>query len=254
VRRKSLKLHSVHIRLSVTRIGHVAAIVLILAIATSVAVYPQAPAPPRDIAGFYHEIIGEWIGTVEQYTDGIKADTKYFHAVIKQTSPDTYEAVFEYYRLDEKTYAPVQVGVTSMTTKITEEKIATNTITGKGDLFLDSKTSKPEEHQMSEVLRMSPSCSLEGKGSGKISVGGTALGIGKNGEVSDYTSTWTLDNGVLSISERLRVTFRVLFFAKHYDIVDDFKAERGSDIMGLMKRGSSRGRDITRSTPESSPT
>lgn len=242
MRRKSIKIHSILARLSVPRIGRVAAIVLVLAIATSVAVYPQAPAPPRDIAGFFHQIIGEWIGTVEQYTDGVKADTKYFHAVVKQTSPDAYEAVFEYYRFDKKTHTPVQVGVTSMTTKITEEKIATNTITGRGDVFLDSKTSKPEEHQMSEVLRMSPSCSLEGKGSGKISVGGTVLGVGKNGEVSDYTSTWTLGNGVLSISERLRVTFRVLFFTRHYDIVYDFKAERGSDIMGLMKSGSSRGR------------
>lgn len=242
-----------HIQLSVTRICHVAAIVLILAIATSVAGYSQPSAPPRDIAGFFHEIIGEWIGTVEEYTDGIKADTKYFHTVVKQTSPDTYAAVFEYYRLDKKTHAPVQVGVTSMTTRITQEGIATNTITGKGDVFLDPKTSKPEEHRMSEVLRMSPSGRLEGKGSGKLSVGGTILGAGKNGEVSDYTSTWALNNGVLSISERLRVTFRILFFAKHYDIVHDFKAERGSDIMGLMKSGSSRGGDITRSTPKPSP-
>jgi hypothetical protein len=223
---------------------------LILAVATPVAVYPQAPAPTRDIAGFFHEVIGDWIGTIEQYTDGIKADTKYFHAVLKQTSPDAFEAVFEYYRLDKETRAPVQVGVTSMTSKITQEEIATNTITGNGDVSLNPKTPKPEEHQMSEVLRMSPSCSLEGKGSGKISVGGMALGLGKNGEISDYTSTWTLNNGVLSISERLRVTFRVLFFAKHYDIVDDFKAKRGSDIMGLMKSGSSRGSDITLSDDE----
>jgi uncharacterized protein affecting Mg2+/Co2+ transport len=239
-----VKRRFIHIPLSVIRIVHGAAMVLIFAIATSVAGYSQPSVPPRDISSFFHEVIGEWIGTVEQYTDGVKADTKYFHGVVKQTSPDAYEAVFEYYRLDNKTHTPVQVGVTRMTTKITEEKIATNTITGRGDVFLNPKTSKPEEHRMSEVLRMSPSGSLEGKGSGKISVGDTVLGIGKNGEVSDYTSTWELNNGVLSITERLRVTFHVLFFAKHYDIVDDFKAKRGSDIMGLMKSGSSSGRDM----------
>lgn len=239
--------NSLHIPLSVTRICRVAAIVPILAIVTSVAGYSQPPAPPRDIAGFFHEIVGEWIGTVEQYTDGIKADTKYFHGVVTQISPDTYETLFEYYRLDKKTHAPVQVGVTSMTTRIAPQGTATNTITGKGDVFISPKASKPEEHQLSEVLYMSPSGRLEGKGSGKISVGG------KNGKVSDYTSTWALNNGVLSMTEQLRVAFRALFFfTRHYDIVFDFKAKRGSDITGLINSGSSRGMDITRSTPKPS--
>lgn len=244
--------NSLHIPLSVTRICRVAAIAPILAIAISVAGYSQPSAPPGDIAGFFHEIIGDWIGTVEQYTNGTKVDTRYFHGVVKQTSPDTYETLFEYYRLDKKTHAPVQVGMTSMATRIAPEGTATNTITGKGDVFISPKASKPEEHQLSEVLRMSPSGSLEGKGSGKISVGGMVLGTGKNGKVTDYTSAWVLNNGALSITEQLRATFRVLFFAKHYDIVDDFKAKRGSDIMGLMNSGSSRGIDITRSTPKPS--
>ncbi len=225
-----MNLHALVIRLS-----HVTPIVLMLGLAASVSGYSQAPAPPKDIAGFFHEIIGEWIGTAEQYTGGIKADTRYFHAVAKQTGPDTYEAVFEYFRLDEKTHAPVQVGVTRMTTKITPEGTATNTIVGEGEVSLDPHTRKPEKNQLSEVLRMSPSGSLEGKGHGIISVGDTALGLGKNGKVSEYTSTWVLHDGVLSISERLRVTFRILFFARHYDIVDSFRAIRGSDVMSLMK-------------------
>ena len=93
---------------------------------------------------------------------------------------------------------------------------------------------------------MSPSGSLEGQGSGAISVGGMPLGLGKNGKVSEYTSTWALHNGILTIRERLRVTFRILFLEKHYDIVDHFKAERVSHIMGLMQSGSSRGSEITR--------
>ncbi len=249
---RSVKRHSVRIALSVRRICQVAAVVAVLAIAISVAGYSQPSTPPADIAGFFHEIIGEWIGTVEQYTDGIKADTKYFHGVIKQIRPDTYETLFEYYRLNERTHAPVQVGVTSMTTMIAPEGTATNTITGKGDVFISPRNLKPEEHELSEVLYMSPTGSLEGKGSGNISVGDMALGAGRNGKVSDYTSIWALNNGVLHIAEQLRVTFRILFVAKHYDIVFDFNAKRGSDIMGLMNRGSSRDRDITRSAPKPS--
>lgn len=230
-----MKRHSIHVPPLVRRICHVAVIVPILAMATSVGGYSQTSAPPTNIAAFYHEMVGAWIGTVEQYTDGIKADTKYFHGVVKQTSSDTFETLFEYYRLDKETHAPVQVGVTSMTTKITPEATATNTITGKGDVFTSPKVSESEEHLLSEVLLMSPSGGLKGKGSGKISVGDIALGKGKNGEVSDYTSTWSISNDILSITERLKITFRVLIIAKHYDIVYDFKAKRGSDIMGLMK-------------------
>jgi len=222
-----------HLQLSVTGVRNVTIIVLML-IAISLACYSEPPAPPKDIASFFHEIIGEWIGTVEEYTGGVKAETKYFHSVTKQTSPDTYESVFEYYRIDKKTHAPVQIGLTSMTNNITPEGIATNIIIGKGDVFINPKTSKPEEHTLREVLQMSPSGSLEGKGSGKISVGGLALGAGRNGKVSDYTSTWVLNGDVLNITEQLKVTFKVLFFVRHYEIVDKLEARRGSDVMGLM--------------------
>ena len=235
-----------HMQLSTTTLCHTATILLILSLLPSVAAYSQPSASPSDIAGLFHEIIGEWIGTVEQDTDGIKGNTKYFHAVVKQTSPDTYEAVFEYYRLDANTHAPIEVGVTNMTNKITANGTATDIITGKGNVFINPTTSKPEEHQLTEVLHMTPSGSLEGKGSGKISISGLTLGAGKNGKVSNYTSTWVLNNGVLRISERLRITFHILFFAKHSDIVDNFEGRRGSDIMGLMK---SAGGNLASTTP-----
>jgi len=222
-------------QLSATRICHIAAVALIFIIVISVSGHAQQAAPPTDVAGFFRETTGEWIGTVEQYTNGVKADTKYFHAVVRQTSPDTYEAVFDYYRIDKQTHAPVQVGVTNMTSKITPEGTAKNTITGKGDVFVDPNTLRHEEHTLSEILRMTPSGNLEGKGSGKISISGIALGAGKNGKVSNYTSTWALNNGIFTINEQLSVTFKALFFAKHYNIIYNFEGKRGSDIMGLMK-------------------
>ncbi|MHB1457418.1 MAG: hypothetical protein ACYC0V_10940 [Armatimonadota bacterium] len=222
-------------KLLVAKMCRILIFICVLINAGFLSVSCEISAPPKDMAAFFHELIGEWIGTVDQYTGKVKADTKYFHAVVKKTSADTYEAIFEYYRLDKKTQAPVKVGVTTMTNKITAEGTATNTINGKGEVFIDPETSKPESHSLTEILNMSPSGKLEGKGSGRISVSGIFLGAGKNGKVSNYTSTWSLQNGELSISERLKVTFRVLFFAKHYEIVDEFKAKKGSDIIGLMK-------------------
>lgn len=221
------KIRLVHIYLAI--------LMFLLFILTTSPIYCQTFESPKDIESFFHDIIGEWIGTVDQSTGDVKANTKYFHADIKQTSADTYKAVFEYYKLDPKSHLPVKVGMTEMTNKITSAGIATNTITGKGDVMIDVNTSKPEEHTLSEVLHMSPSGSLIGEGSGTISVSGLTLGAGKNGKVSDYTSIWVLKNDMLTITEQLSITFRVLFFSKHYDIVDVFKAKRGSDIEGLMK-------------------
>jgi hypothetical protein len=195
----------------------------------------QPSAPPASVASFLHSLVGEWVGTCVQSTDGKAAENKYFHAVIKQPGPDTYETVFEYYRLDPQTGAPLTVGAAIMTTKVAPDGTATNTITGSGQVLLDPKTSKPEQHDLSEVLRVSPSGGLEGTGSGTIKVSGMPLGAGKHGKVRDYHSTWSQSNGVLSLSQRLNVKFKVLFFSKSFAIIADYTARPGSDIVGLMK-------------------
>jgi len=218
------------------RILRIAAASLALIISYTGVGYAQKPAPPpKDIQSFFSEISGEWIGTVDQYTDAVKADTKYFHATIKQPSTNTYVAVFEYYRLYKNAQAPVQIGVTTMTSVVTPNGTATNTISGNGDVFIDPKTSKHEQHDLSEVMHMTGATGLIGKGSGKINVSGIAFGAGKNGKVTEYTSAWTLDKDVLSINEQFKVTFKVLFFAKHYNIIYNFKAKPGNNIAALMK-------------------
>jgi hypothetical protein len=214
----------------------VLAIVLIIGTSTSNPARSQMPIAPKDIGSFFHGLSGDWIGTVEHYTNDTKSEPKYFHALIKQTGADTYSGTFEYYRLDKQTHSPVQVGVANMVNVVALNGTSTNTIRGNGDVLIDPTTLKHEDHTLCEVLSLASSDRLEGKGSGTINISGIALGAGRNGRVSRYTSTWTLDKGVLSISERLQVTFRVFLFAKHYDIIDNSSAERGSDIAGLMKR------------------
>jgi hypothetical protein len=43
------------------------------------------------------------------------------------------------------------------------------------------------------------------------------------------------DNGVLSVSEQLEATFRVLLLSGRYELVNDVRAGRGNDLVGLMK-------------------
>jgi hypothetical protein len=216
-------------------VKQIAKVALTLVVISTIG-HAQPVAQSGDVRGFIHNLVGEWIGNYDQFTGGKKADTKYFHAIIKQSGPDTYQTDFEYYRLEEHTGKPIKVGESIMTTTLASDGTATNNIVGKGDVRIDPKTSKPEQHDLSEVLRVSPTGGLQGSGSGRISVSGMTLGMGKNGKVTDYRSAWTMKNGALEISQELKVKFKVLLFSKSFVITAQFTGNRGSDITGLMKR------------------
>jgi hypothetical protein len=222
-------------------LAYTLAIVLAVALITPSIGHAQLAAGPHDVGGFIHSLVGEWIGICEQSTDGKQADNKYFHAVIKQSSPGSYQTALEYYRVDDQTGGPVEVGQSTMTTTVAPDGTAKNDITGQGQVMIDPTTSKPEQHDLSEVLRISPSGGLQGSGSGSISVSGMALGAGKNGKVDNYSSSWTMQDGTLKISQDLKVSFRVLFFSKKFAITAQFTGNRGSDIGALMKSAQSKG-------------
>ncbi len=211
------------------------AIVLLLVLLAAAVGYAQPSAPPASVGSFLHSLVGEWIGTCVQSTNGKAAKNKYFHAIIKQPGPHTYEAVFEYYRLDPQTGVPIAAGSAIMATTVAPDGRATSTITGNGQVLLDPTTPKPEHHDLAEVLRVSPSGGLEGTGSGTIEVSGMPLGVGKRGRVRDYHSTWSQSNNVLSLNQRLNVKFKALFFSRNFTIIADYTARHGSDIVGLMK-------------------
>ena len=118
---------------------------------------------------------------------------------------------------------------------------ATNSITGNGQVLIDPKTSKHEQHDLSEVLHVSPSGGLQGSGSGRISVSGMILRMCKNGKVKDYRRARTMSNEARKISQELKVKFRLLILSKSFGITAEFTGNRGSDIVGLMKSAEGRG-------------
>lgn len=220
---------------AVARIFRIITLVPVFVAATVHAGSSQSSIAPTDVQSFLNGLTGQWVGTVDQSTDKEAADTKYFHALFRPLSPGTCAVIFEYYRLDKMTRAPEQIGETAMTIVVNPDGSATNTICGNGEDFIDPQTSRHEDHNLSEILRMAASGSLEGRGSGKINVSGIALDAGRNGKVSDYSSTWATEGAVFSVNEQFRATFRALIFTKHYDFVYNFRARRGSDIAGLMR-------------------
>lgn len=192
--------------------------------------------PPQASAGaFFASAVGEWVGMCEQTTDGDAADDKYFRAVVTKVDEDTFESRFEYYRFDREAGAPLRVGDMLVRTTVNPDGTAVNTVTGQGTVLVDYDP-KPQEYELSEVLTCTGPNSLEGRGSGRVKVGGLPFGLGKNGRISEAESTWSLADGVMTVHQSLKAGFRVLFFTKSFHIEAYYTAERGSDVAALIAR------------------
>lgn len=205
---------------------------LVLALALAL-IFPAVSCAQPDAGAFFRSIVGEWIGVCEQSTDGEKAGDKYFHFVVKQVDQRTFSSEFKYYRLDEATRTPIHIGDTTIVSTIEPDGTVTNNITGQGTILVDEKP-KPQEHQLVEALSCAGDNTLTGRITGNISIGGLLFGLGKNGEVHDGTSAWSLDNGVLTIHQSLKAGFRILFFTKNFTVEAKSTARQGSDVASLM--------------------
>lgn len=189
-------------------------------------------APVPDIRAFLTSLTGEWVGACKQATDGQNAEDKYFHAVVKQVDGDNFDTQFEYYRTENG--EPVLIGTSSITTTVTADGAASNRIKGKGVVRVNMKP-KNQTHDLTEALKATGPTTLEGRGSGTITVSGMPLNLGKNGKITDSESTWKLDKDVLTIRQSIKAGFRVVFFSKTFRVTADYVARRGSDLAALMR-------------------
>lgn len=190
-----------------------------------------------NVGEFFHSLVGDWVGTCEQSTDGVKADNKYFRASVQQLGPSEYETRFEYFKADKTTGKSVQIGESQVKTVVGPNGAATSVITGKGTVLVNNKP-KPQEHELTEKQTCIDLCSLRGVGGGKVKVSNMPLGLGSKGTVRESKTDWSLKDGVLSIDQKLRVAFSVLVFSKSFTLEAHYTARRGSDVAGLMARRS----------------
>ena len=193
------------------------------------------PAARTNVREFFRGITGEWIGTCQQNTDGQQADDKYFHAIIREVTPDSFSTQFDYYRVDDKTGGLVKIGTSSVATCISADGTAKNRITGTGEVLVDNKPKK-QQHDLTELLSYSNAGSLQAQGNGTLSVSGMPLGLGKNGKVRNDKSMWSLNNGVLCIKQNLNVAFRALFFTKSFNVTAIYTAQRGANVACLLNK------------------
>ena len=203
---------------------------------SSVGFAQSSTAPQGDARSFFGSIVGEWIGTCEQSTDGQKAENKYFHAIVKQVDANTFSSQFEYYRYDESSSRSLRMGDSTVVTTIGKDGVAQNKITGKGIILVNDQP-KNQELEFTETLTSVGADSFNGAGSGKICVDGMPFGLGKNGKIQSVKSEWSLKNGVLSLDQTIKVGFRALVFTKTFNVAARYTARHGSNVASLMTKG-----------------
>lgn len=207
---------------------------LVMVALAALIIAQAASAAANDARSFFANITGEWIGTCRQSTNGKQADDKYFHAVVRQVDANTFSSSFDYYRLDDNTGKPVPIGTSSVITTIGPNGAAQNRIQGKGTMMVDAKP-KQQQHDFKEVLN-SASDGLHGQGTGTLSVFGMPFGLGKNGKIKKATSSWSLNDGLLTVNQSILAGFKALFFSKNFNFEACYTARRGSDIATLITR------------------
>ncbi len=206
-----------------------AALILALLITTAATAQDNST---NSIADFFRSISGQWIGTCDQSTNGEQAETKYFSATVKHDDDNTFTAKFDYFRYDTAQQSLIPIGSSDVVTTIAPDGTAKTQIIGSGVILVDEKP-KNQNHELNEVLKIVDGC-LTGEGTGKLSVSGMPLGLGKNGQVRKDTSAWSINNGVLTISQALNVRFKALIFSKSFDVEAKYTAIRGTDVAELV--------------------
>jgi len=210
---------------------------VVLAVAScavpAVADEPASCTPPPDVAQFFRAVIGEWVGVCKQSTDNEAAEEKYFRATIKEVSPGSFQAHFDYFRTDCNGTL-LQIGASEVTATLCGNG-ATGRIVGNGEVTVERKVRK-QEHDITETMVSTASGLVTAKGSGSLKVAGMPLGLGKLGKVKDDQSTWSLSNGTLTVHQSMNVVFRALFVSKSFKVDASYTAVRGSDVSTLLSK------------------
>lgn len=192
------------------------------------------PAASQGTVDFYQKVVGDWVGTYEHTTDGEQAEDIYFKFSVEQADPTSFTSEFAYYRQDEATGEPTPAGSALIKSKVQADGSVQNVISGKGTIRIDQKL-KPQTYNLVETLCKSD-CGLSGDIAGKVSVSDLPFGLGKNGQVYNGSSAWSIDGDVLTIQQSIKAGFKVLLFSKSYSLLATSKATRGTDVAAIMKK------------------
>lgn len=218
-------------------------LLLILAPLGAVGQAPRVAAdrpPPAHAAaeGFYARMLGDWVGVSVSRVQGQEPSTSYFHLTVSRSDPRTFREQYTYYRRDPKTGALAPSGTQTNLAVLEANEQIRCTASADGTILVDYKPKK-QSWQTTGVGRCDGPDRFQADVSGKISVDGMPLGLGKRGRIRSARATWSISGAALLGRTEVESRFRAFVISKSYRVVSEMRAERGRDIHAFAGRQAS---------------
>jgi hypothetical protein len=109
------------------------------------------------------------------------------------------------------------------------------TCEGKGTILIDFKP-KRQTWNATGMLSSASADRIAITVSGKVTVDGLPLRLGRRGQLRRGTGNWRLEGDRLVGQTRAETVFRALFISKRFHVDTDLSAQRGTDVKALVGR------------------
>jgi hypothetical protein len=214
-------------------------IALVTAALLSAAAADSVQAPPAPGERFLTSLVGEWVGTAQQFIDDEAPATRYFHLVVRRRDPRTFETRIRYYRTHPETGALEQAGQERGTSTMEPDGTVRRQFEGTGTVLVNFRP-KPETHSAIGQARPTAAGGLEGDATGTIQVAGLPFGLGRRGKIERAREEWNVRSGVLTGRTSIVARFRALLVTRRFRVETVCRGERGSDVVALAARKGAR--------------
>jgi hypothetical protein len=191
----------------------------------------QAPreAAHVAVARFYERILGEWVGTSVTRLPGQEPATTYFRLVISRPDAGTFRQEFTFFRRNRKTGVLERSGTQTTRAILAPDGGVRCVAEASGTILIDFKPKK-QTWQTSGTGRCDGDACFLADVTGRVSVDGMPLGLGRRGKIRKARATLELQGTTLVGRSEVETRFRVLLFSKKYRVVTETRAERGRDV------------------------
>jgi hypothetical protein len=195
---------------------------------------PSAPAHAA-VERFYARMLGDWVGTCATRLQGEEPATTYFHLTVTRPDPRTYREEFRFFRRGSNSGSLTPSGTQTSRALLEPDGRIRCEAEAMGTVLIGLK-----ERKQSWQTEGSGWCDgpdhFVAETTGRISVDGTPLGVGKRGRIRSARATWDLQGGNLIGRTEVESRFQALFVTRGYRVVIEMRAERGRDLRAYVAR------------------
>lgn len=195
-----------------------------------------AATPSQErVERFYGRILGDWVGESVARVQGQDTATTYFHLSVTRAEPGVFHETFTFYRRDSRTGALQPSGTQTNRATLEASGRVRCEAEATGTILIDFKPKK-QTWKTTGAGRCEGDDRFCADVSGRISVEGMPLGVGKRGRIRSARASWTLQGEILRGRTEVESRFRAFLVSKSYRVVTEMRAERGRDVPAFIAR------------------